>query len=298
MHWLNSPAYLLLCVGTLLGLTFPLGKLGGQAGVAPVIWAFVMTAGASLGLMLYQLLLRKPLLVNRANLSFYFSAALVSLVIPNILTFTVIPRLGAGFTGLLFTLSPLITLALSSIWQVRMPNRLGLLGIAVGFVGAVVVSITRGELNNPSSLGWVLAGFCIPVSLAVGNVYRTMRWPENAQPMELAIGMNLAAGIVLLLLVLIMPSLQLPGGLQTIPLLVGFTVLVASVLVALHSRLQLFGGPTYLSQIGFIAAAVALIIGVLALDELYAPLTWVGAVIIVAGAVISVIAMRQVQSRP
>lgn len=158
---MNSAAFLLVAVGSLLGLTFPLGKLGAQAGVSPVIWALLMSGGASLGLLLYRTVRKKPLLVNRRNVLFYFLAAVVSLVLPNILTFSVIPELGSGFTGLLFTLSPLFTLAISSIWQVRMPTRLGLVGIAVGFIGAVIVSMTRGELGTPASIGWVLAGLGI-----------------------------------------------------------------------------------------------------------------------------------------
>lgn len=287
---MNSAAFLLIAVGSLLGLTFPLGKLGALAGVSPVLWALLMSGGASFSLLLYRIVRKKPLLITSRNCVFYFSAAVVSLVIPNILTFSVIPKLGAGFTGVLFTLSPLITLAISSIWQVRMPTRLGLLGIAIGFIGAVVVSMTRGEVGHPASIGWVLAGLGIPTSLAIGNVFRTMAWPKNAEPMELAIGVNLAAAAMLLVLMLVVPSSNLFGGLQTIFPVVVLTILVASVMVALHARLQLVGGPTYLSQIGYIAAAVALLVGTLFFNESYALFTWAGALIIIVGAVLSVAA--------
>ena len=44
------------------------------------------------------------------------------------------------------------------------------------------------------------------------------------------------------------------------------------------------GGPVYLSQIGYVAAAVGLFSGTLFLGERYGLLTWLGAaVIIVAG---------------
>lgn len=289
---MNSAAFLLIAVGSLLGLTFPLGKLGSLAGASPVVWALLMSGGASIGLLLYRIAGRRKLLINVRNIKFYFLAASVSLVIPNILTFSVIPKLGSGFTGLLFTLSPLITLAISSIWQVRMPNRLGLLGIACGFIGALTIATTRGEINNPASIGWMLAGLSIPTSLAIGNVYRTMAWPKNAEPMELAIGMNLAAACMLLLLVLTMPGAQLLLGLPSIPVVVLITVVVASVMVALHSRLQFVGGPTYLSQIGYVAAAVALLVGTLIFNESYAALTWLGAVIVLVGAALSILAQR------
>jgi len=293
LNLLNSPAFLLVATGSLLGLTFPLGKLGSQAGVTPVVWAFLFSCGAAIGLLLYRLVTRKPLLITTRNVVFYFIAALISLVIPNILTYRVIPELGSGFTGLMFTLSPLFTLALSSVWQVRMPSRLGLVGIAIGFIGAVVVALTRGEVGSPASIGWLLAGISIPMCLATGNVYRTMAWPENAEPMELAMGMNLAAACMLLVIITISGDESLPGGLDSIKLTALFTALMASVMIALHSRLQFVGGPTYLSQMGYIAAGVALLIGMLFFGEAYSWITWVGALIILVGAFLSVKAQKR-----
>lgn len=293
MNLLNSPAFLLIVTGSLLGLTFPLGKLASLAGISPVVWAFLFSFGAAFGLLLYRLIGKKPLLITVRHLPFYCIAALVSLVLPNILTYRVIPELGSGFTGLMFTLSPLFTLALSSVWQVRMPSRLGLCGIAIGFIGAVIVALTRGELGNPASAGWLIAGIGIPASLAMGNVYRTMAWPDGAEPMELAIGMNLAAATMLLLLIIMLPTASLPGGLESIKLTVVVTVLVTSVMIAMHSRLQFVGGPTYLSQIGYVAAGVALLIGMLVFGETYSWITWLGALIIMVGAMLSMQAQKR-----
>ena len=47
----QSPSVLLVATGTLIGLNFPLGKLGGQAGVAPAMWALIISFGASTALL-------------------------------------------------------------------------------------------------------------------------------------------------------------------------------------------------------------------------------------------------------
>ena len=70
------------------------------------------------------------------RLRYFFVTAAVSYAIPNLLMFSAIPHLGAGYTGIMFTLSPVITLLLSILFGVRRPNALGIAGIAVGFVGA------------------------------------------------------------------------------------------------------------------------------------------------------------------
>ncbi|MBL9104427.1 MAG: hypothetical protein JNL82_26010, partial [Myxococcales bacterium] len=58
-------------------------------------------------------------------------------------------------------------------------------------------------------------------------------------------------------------------------------------------RLQVVGGPVYLSQIGYVAAAVGLFAGTAFLGERYGPLTWAGALVIVAGVVLTTLAQKR-----
>jgi drug/metabolite transporter (DMT)-like permease len=114
------------------------------------------------------------------SLRYFVVAAAISYATPNMLMFSAIPHLGAGYTGIMFTLSPVITLVLSILLGVRRPNLLGVAGIAVGFVGAVMVALTRGEAGQPAELFWVIVGLLIPVFLAAGNIYRTFDWPQDS----------------------------------------------------------------------------------------------------------------------
>ena len=52
-------------------------------------------------------------------------------------------------------------------------------------------------------------------------------------------------------------------------------------------RLQAVGGPVYLSQIGYVAAAVGLVSGTVVFGERYQLWTWIGAGIIAAGVAIT-----------
>ncbi len=61
-------------------------------------------------------------------------------------------------------------------------------------------------------------------------------------------------------------------------------------------RLQAVGGPTYLSQIGYVAAAVGVGAGLLFLGERYPPLVWMGIAVVAAGIGLSTLA--QAKSRP
>ncbi|RUU23699.1 DMT family transporter, partial [Mesorhizobium sp. M6A.T.Ca.TU.002.02.2.1] len=230
------------------------------------------------------------------RLRYFFVTAAVSYAFPNLLMFSAIPHLGAGYTGIMFTLSPVITLVFSILLGVRRPNLLGVVGIAVGFVGAVMVAMTRGEAGQPAEFFWVAIGLLIPVSLAAGNIYRTVDWPEGTGPIELAVGSHLAAAALLLGGIL----MQQGGGslaLLGVPLVVVGQIASAAAMFAFFFRLQAVGGPVYLSQIGYVAAAVGLFAGTIFLGEHYQLLTWAGAIIITAGVFITTKAQSQITTK-
>jgi drug/metabolite transporter (DMT)-like permease len=292
----NSALGLLIVAGALLGLSLPFGKMATQASVPGMLWAFIVSCGAG-GVLLVVLLLRRerfPLTAHR--LRYFVITATISYAVPNFLLFTAIPHLGAGYTGIMYTISPVITLLMSLLLGVRRPNMLGIAGIIVGFIGALIVTVTRGEAGRPADILWVVIGLLIPVSLAAGNIYRTFDWPEGAGPIELAAGSHLASAVLLFLGLLVTGNAGSFALLPDIPLLVLAQVTSASTMFAFFFRLQAVGGPVYLSQIGYVAAAVALFSGIFFLGERYQLLTWIGAAITVVGVVMTTRAQAQVSS--
>jgi len=172
-------------------LTLPFGKLAAEVGIPAIMWAFVISCGAGTVLLGALLMLRHTFPLSGHRLRYFFVTAAVSYALPNLLMFSAMPHLGAGYTGIMFTLSPVITLVLSLVLGVRRPNPLGIAGIVTGFVGALMVASTRGEAGQPADMIWVVAGLLIPVSLAAGNIYRTVDWPAQTGPIALASGSHL-----------------------------------------------------------------------------------------------------------
>jgi drug/metabolite transporter (DMT)-like permease len=279
----DSAVWLLLINGTLLGVSLPFGKLSAAAGVAPVIWAFVISFGAGavlLAALLVRGMARRP---DAARLRYFTITAAISYAFPNLLIMSAIPHLGAGFTGIMFTLSPVITLTLSVLLGMRRPSALGIAGIVVGLVGALIVSLTRGEAGRPAEAIWIIIGLAIPFSLACGNIYRTLDWPKDAGPIELAAGSHLASAAMLIVISLVLNGGVPLGPLANVPLMTLAQAAASAAMFAFFFRLQAVGGPVYLSQIGYVAAALGLVVGTVFLDERYQLATWAGAAIIMAG---------------
>ncbi len=291
-HWLFAPHSLLLTSGTLLGLRLPIGKLAHDAGVSALVWAGIISLGVVVMLLPTQMTKRGLRMPDASVACYTMISSLISFVIPNLLLFTVIPRVGAGYTGLMFALSPVFTLLFASMFGMKTPGRLGTAGIAVGVVGAVVVSLTRGSNPQGPELGWLLAAASMPVALAMGNVYRSRWWPEGAHPNALAFWGHLFAAAVFLLIIAVSGQEFPVGGLASAKTLVLIQMVLSGLNFPLFYRLQRDGGPVLLSQIGYVAAAVSLIVATVFLGERYALSTWLGAGIIGVGIIATVMAQR------
>ncbi len=107
---------------------------------------------------------------------------------------------------------------------------------------------------------------------------------------------NLAAVPPLALVAFVQTGTLDLAPLAAVPGLVALQVAVSTVMFLMFFQLQQLGGPTYLSQIGYVAAAVGVVIGVTWLGESYPASVWLGAGVIAAGIALSTFAQIR-QSR-
>ena len=289
---LQSPALLLLAVGTLLGLNFPLGKLAQAAQVPAVLWAALISLGASSLLGAWLLLRRRPVVCDAQHLRYFVITALVSYALPNLLVLAAMAHLGSGPTAMMFTLSPLFTALLSRLAGLRAPARLEYWGIAIGSGGALLVALARGEAGRPAAWLWVGVGLLIPLLLALGNVYRSLDWPPRADGTWLAVGSHGVAALLLLALCALTGAWRGLPALAGVPWLAAAQVAAAVLMFPLFFRLQALGGPVLLSQIGTVGAGVGVAVGAGLLGERYPPLVWGGVALIALGIGLTVWARR------
>ncbi|MFY0618086.1 DMT family transporter [Shimia sp.] len=288
-----GPVGLLIWCGALLGIGFPLSKISAAAGVSPLIWALLVSMGASLSLF-PVLALRGHLKLPRGQmLRYVVISGLASFAGINLLIFGLVPKLGAGQVGMMFALSPVATLALSAVFGLKTPSRMGIWGIGFGLVGALMVAFGRGGLDG--TMLWSLVGLTIPLILAGGNVYRTLDWPENAHPIALAFWSHGVAIVALLGVLIARGDGVALQDVAVVPWAAAVQLVAAALTFPAYFRLQKLGGPVLLSQIGYVAAAVGLVIGVALLGERYGPVSWIGAAITALGIVLTVLAQSGVK---
>lgn len=289
----RSPTWLLLAVGALLGLHFPLAKLARLAGVPPLLWAALISLGASTVLGAWLLSRRRQVVWDAQHARYFVITALVSYAVPNVLVLSVITQLGSGLTALMFTLSPLLTALLSRLAGLRAPARLEYAGIAIGFAGALLVALARGESGRPADWLWVGLGLLIPLLLAVGNVYRSLDWPPRADATWLAVGSHGVAAALLLGACAVTGAFSGLPALARVPWTSAAQVAAAVLMFPLFFRLQALGGPVLLSQIGTVGAGVGVLVGAGLLGERYPALVWAGVALVTLGIGLTVRARRR-----
>ncbi|WP_201604389.1 DMT family transporter [Psychrobacter immobilis] len=259
--WL-VPLTCLLVGGALLGISTNVAKYAGEIDLSPLAFLFWSIAGAATILLVIALLRHELPPLNKRSFEYYFISALVSVAGSNLLFFSAIPHVGAGFVALIISLPPLLTYLGALALGMERFQTVRALGVAAALAGAGVLAARKFSAPD-ASVFWILIALCGPVLLAIGNLYRTLRWPEGASPNALAPGMLIAA-VVLLGATSLLPnfSLTVPLG-GFLPL--GLITLQAFIFAGqfqLLFLLQKTGGPVLLSLLGSVGAIVGVPVAV------------------------------------
>lgn len=275
---------LLFATGLTLGALVPLGRIAAGAGVPAVGYMFWFALGGGAVSLAVALARGTPPPADRRHLGYYLVAGAISLALPHSLLVVVLPHIGAGLGGMLYTLPPSITYALALAIGLERPRALRLAGLALGLAGAVVLVGPRGTLPDPAMAGWLLLALGVPLSLAVANIYRTVAWPGETGPLPLATGMLLAAATILFAVMAATGSFYGPLPVRHAG---DVAVLVQAVLAGpgymLFFRLQQVAGPVYLSQFGYVMTAMGVATGALVFGEIFTIWMWLALAAMAAG---------------
>jgi len=257
----------LVATGALLAVATNMAKLASDAGLPALPFLIWSVGGAALLLCLVVAFGSGLPRLDARKAEYFVLAGLVSVAAPNLLLFAAVPHVGAGFAALAIAFPPLFTYAMALALGMERFSAMRAAGVAVALGGAVLLAVYKFATPD-ASMVWIIATLTAPVILAIGNIYRTLRWPDDTQPEQLAPGMLIAS----VLLLLIFAGLSGTGGPlpwqvpASLPI-VGAQILVFALQYHLFFVLQKLGGPVYLSLLGSVAAIIGVPIAVLLLDE-------------------------------
>ena len=295
--WL-APLLYLLAGGTLLGLSTNLAKLAGEMQLSALSFLYWSISGAALILLTLAAYRRNlpPLTVR--SVEYYLISALLGVAGANLLFFSAIPHVGAGFVALIITLPPLLTYVGALTLKMERFQFLRAAGVLSALAGAFTLAFHKLSAPDADYL-WILLALIGPVLLAIGNLYRTLRWPEGVSSDALAPGMLIAASI-LLLGVGLLPgfSLHVPMDRSLPFVLIAVQAMVFAGQFLLLFLLQKSGGPVFLSLLGSVGAVVGVPVAILLQGETAPEGLLLGILLIGAGiALLNIGKAKQVTDR-
>ena len=273
---------LLLTNGFLIALMLALAKTATAQGVPAITYAFWQTLIAGVILLLCS---GRPSAIFKRRMAKYFLiSGLTGIAIPNAIAFYLVTKLGAGFTGIMYALPPIFTFLIATTMGLESRNWTKLTGLAIAVSACAWIVLQRHSETHQLSGLWFALGLLIPVSLSIGNVYRSVAWPTDTKSMTLAAGTLLASAMTLSVLATALrtPLVSTEYGTQFLTIILPQGLLTALTYYCAF-ELQKRSNPVFYSQLGAVAAMFGLAIGVVWFDERYSIAIWLGALTVIAG---------------
>ncbi|AEI66183.1 DMT family transporter [Corallococcus macrosporus] len=292
-QWGDAPLLLLIATGMLLGSMLPMSRVARVEGWSPLAFAFWPALGSGLALVAAAGRAGTRPATTWPVLRYSLIAGVLSVAIPNTVTFIVMQRVGTSLTSLVYTLPPLFTYTFAWGVGIERYRPLRLAGILVGLVGAALLVLSRESAGGLDASAWLALALCTPISIAAGNVYRKLHMPPGVESGLLAGGMLLGGSLALL-------PLQLASGgpLATRPS-AWLVILAQCAFTALGYRVyfhfQRVADPVYFSQFGYVLSATGVLSGLLFFNEHLSLPTLLAIGVIVAG--IALVNLRPGEAR-
>lgn len=280
----DAAAYLLLlAVGCLIAAMLPLSKMAMAAGMTPLAYAFWQSLGGAILLYLASAWRASPVQPHPLHLRYALVSGLTAIAVPNALAFVLVAKVGAGLTATLYALPSLLTYGLALGLRMEQVSLSRGLGLSLAVLGCACILWPREASFVDSNSLWMAIGLGVPLSLAIGNIYRSRAWPKGAKSHQLAPAMLFSGALFLGLLIGLrgeLKTLWLPGEASKL-------VAVQSCLTALgylgFFKLQRRTSPVFLSQIGYIITLAGLAWGVFMFGEKISTAVWAGIAIVLLG---------------
>lgn len=251
----NTPqiAYVWLVGAAIVyGAIFSVNKLAAAAGTPPLAQGFWQSLGGGLLLLIILALKGRKLALGRRHLLSYLVIGALAVGVPMSLLTYAAPHLPAGLQTIVLALSPPLTYFLGMLARIERFRVLGLLGLAFGFAGVLIIIVGLGlEESAPDAWRWFALSLIAPMLFACSNLAAALLRPPLSSSLSMAAGMLVGSSAMLIPIMAIAGQASVPTGAGVIAALIAASI--NAVFFVLFFEIIRLAGPTFFAQFNYLA---------------------------------------------
>jgi drug/metabolite transporter (DMT)-like permease len=251
----NTPqiAYVWLVGAAIVyGAIFSVNKLAAAAGTPPLAQGFWQSLGGGLLLLIILALKGRKLALGRRHLLSYLVIGALAVGVPMSLLTYAAPHLPGGLQTIVLALSPPLTYFLGMLARIERFRVLGLLGLAFGFAGVLIIIVGLGlEESAPDAWRWFALSLIAPMLFACSNLAAALLRPPLSSSLSMAAGMLVGSSAMLIPIMAIAGQASVPTGAGAIAALIAAAI--NAVFFVLFFEIIRLAGPTFFAQFNYLA---------------------------------------------
>ncbi|MBR0648445.1 DMT family transporter [Roseomonas terrae] len=282
----------LFLLGTLWGVTPVFVKHLGSIGWPPLMIAVFGATGSSAILFTLCRVRRIAVPLDARHLRYYAVNGLFGMALANLVGFTSLQHIPAGFFAMLVPLSPIITVLGAALIGAERVTPRRVLGTALGLAGVMVAMSPGAALPDRSVLGWAMLAALTPVCYAMSNLFAARLAPQGTPPPALATGTLAVGAVQVAIFALLIGQFRMPPP-EGLPISALQVTVMASAFLLWFRSIVTYGS-VVTSQTGYIITLTGMAWGWLLFGERPGPLTIPAAMLIFAGLALVTLPGRRV----
>lgn len=285
-NWISRflPWGFIFFAGTIWGLSFSLGKIAVEAGLAPLGITLFQTI-VSAGLLFIVCLIRgRPLFAIISNIRFVLLIAMLGAVIPGPILYIATDHLQAGILAITIAFIPMMTYGISIPLGYEKFNPVRVMGLIMGVIAIMLISLPENSLPDPSAIPWVLFAMLSVIFYTAENIILAARSAADLGPIRLALGMNAVAMVIIAPVVFWMDAFAWPSLAMTeVDLALAGLGLISVLAYTMFIYAVSLYGPVFASQTGYIVTLTGVLWGIWIFGESHSIWVWAALAAMIVG---------------
>ncbi len=278
------PLVVLIGAGAGWGLAQPLTKIAVSTGHQPfglLAWQMAIVA-TLMGVTCLATGRRLPR--NRRALGVYAMIALMGVVLPGSVTYTVAPHLPAGVLALLLSLVPMFAFPVALLLGVDRFGMARLAGLVLGLAGVGLVALPGTSLPDPAMVAWIPMALIPALLYAFEGSFVARFGTAGMDAIQVMAGASILATVLSLVLATILGHGLTPPWPPGPPeAALALAAVVNGTVYASYVWLVGRAGSVFAAQVSYLVTGFGVVWSMLILGERYSGWVWAAFVFLLAG---------------